>query len=115
MSRPRKRRCCRRYEGDRVYKPRGIPLREIETSIISLDQFEAMRLCDAEALDQEAAGRRMGISRGTIQRLLYTGRKAIIEAMLHNDAIVINLKESEDSNAGLHTHRRKCGTRRRGL
>ncbi|MFH1893961.1 MAG: DUF134 domain-containing protein [Candidatus Zixiibacteriota bacterium] len=110
MSRPRKRRCCRRYEGDRVYKPRGIPLRGMRTLVISLDQFEAMRLCDAEALDQEEAGRRMGISRGTIQRLLYSGRKVIIEAMLHNDAIVINLKESEERNAGLHTHQRKCRT-----
>ena len=110
MSRPRKKRYCRRYEGDRVYKPRGIPLRGMRTSVISLDQFEAMRLCDLENLDQEQAGRQMGISRGTIQRLLYEARRKITEAILGNNAILISLKESEDCYVGLHTHQRKCRT-----
>jgi predicted DNA-binding protein (UPF0251 family) len=83
----------------------------MRTSVVSLDQFEAMRLCDSEGLDQEEAGRRMRISRGTIQRLLYSGRRAIIDGMLQNDAIVINLKESEEGYAGLHTNERKCRTR----
>ena len=91
MSRPRKIRCCRRYRADRVYKPRGIPLREMKTTQISLDQFEALRLCDVERLDQEEAGRKMGVSRGTIQRLLYEGRKNIVEGILRNRAIIINL------------------------
>ncbi len=96
MPRPRKKRCCRRYRADRVYKPQGIPLKEVETTFLSLDQFEALRLCDAENLDQAQAGLRMGVSRGTVQRLLYAARKKIIDAIIHNNAIVINLKESED-------------------
>ena len=115
MPRPRKRRCCRRYDADRVYKPQGIPLRQIETAFIGLDQFEALRLCDSEQLDQEEAGQRMGVSRGTIQRLLYGARKQIVEAILHNHAIVINLKESEATNAGLHSNQRKRWARRHGV
>ena len=115
MPRPRKHRCCRRYAADRVYKPQGIPMRQIDTSVLTLDQFEALRLCDAEQLDQETAGERMGVSRGTIQRLLYGARKQIVEAILHNHAIVINLKESEATDAGLHSHQRKCRTRRHGV
>ena len=115
MPRPRKHRCCRRYTADRVYKPQGIPLRQIGTTMITLDQFEAMRLCDAEQLDQEAAGRRMGISRGTIQRLLYGAREQIVEAILHNHAIVINLKESEATHAGMHSNQGKRRARRRGV
>ena len=92
MSRPRKKRCCHRYRAGRIYKPQGIPLGDVAISLIDLDQFEALRLCDAERLDQEEAGRTMGVSRGTVQRLLYDARKKIVTAILHNRAIVINLK-----------------------
>ncbi|HUV29962.1 MAG TPA: DUF134 domain-containing protein [Acidobacteriota bacterium] len=109
MPRPRKRRFCRRYQADRVYKPQGIPLRQIDTVVLGLDQFEAMRLCDIEQLDQEAAGMRMGISRGTVQRLLYQGRKQLLEAILKNSAVIINLKESEDQHADMHSVRRRRG------
>jgi predicted DNA-binding protein (UPF0251 family) len=112
MPRPRKQRCCRFYNADRIYKPQGIPLRDIDTTVLSLDQFEAMRLCDVDNLDQEQAGHRMGVSRGTIQRLLYDARKKIAEAILANNAIIINLKESEDCYVGMRT--RQWGRRRRG-
>jgi predicted DNA-binding protein (UPF0251 family) len=107
MPRPRKKRCCRRYNADRIYKPQGIPLRDIDSTILSLDQFEAIRLCDIDNLDQEEAGREMGISRGTIQRLIYDARRKIAEAILRNDAIIINLKESEDCLVGMHTDKRQ--------
>ena len=87
---------------------------EIENSILSLDQFEALRLCDAENLDQEEAGQRMGVSRGTIQRLLYSARKQLIDAILRNDAIIVNLQQSEDCHVGMHTNQRKCRTPGRG-
>ena len=112
MPRPRKKRCCRRYQADRVYKPQGIPMRDMETSKISLDEFEALCLCDFENLDQEEAGNRMSVSRGTIQRMLYKARKQIIDAILNNKAIVINLKESEESHAGLHTDQKQHRGRR---
>lgn len=97
MARPRKQRCCRRYRADRIYKPRGIPMKDMGVTFLSADQFEALRLCDVEACDQKSAGRKMGISRGTIQRLLYSARRQIIEAMVSNQAIIVNLKESEAS------------------
>ena len=113
MPRPKKMRCCRRYRADRVYKPQGLPMSQIGTSVLSLDKFEAVRLCDLEGLDQAEAGKRMGVSRGTIQRLLYSGRKQIVEAILKNDAILINLRESEACHGSLHTHARKRRSGRR--
>jgi len=115
MPRPRKRRCCRRYQADRIYKPQGVPLRNLETAVLTLDQFEAMRLCDAENLDQEQAGEKMGISRGTIQRLLYSGRKQILEAMLNNHAIIINLKKGEADHVDMCTYKRKRRSGRHGM
>jgi hypothetical protein len=46
--------------------------------------------------------------------LLYDARKKIAEAILRNNAIIINLKESEDYHLGIHTHKRKCRAGRRG-
>jgi predicted DNA-binding protein (UPF0251 family) len=54
-----------------------------------LDEFEAMRLCDLEELDQTAAGGRMGVSRGTVQRLLTSGRHKLMEALVNTKAIRI--------------------------
>ena len=107
MSRPRKYRCCRNYQADRIYKPQGIPLREMETVVLSLDEFEVLRLCDSEGLDQNAAGEQMGISRGTVQRILYRARRELVRAVLENKALLINLKESEDENAGMSAYNKR--------
>ena len=56
MPRPRKQRICRQYEGDRVFKPRSIPMSQLDTLRLEVDELEAMRLCDLEGLDQESAG-----------------------------------------------------------
>ncbi len=71
-------------------------MKQISTVEIRLDQFEAMRLCDIDGHDQATAGEKMQISRGTVQRLLYRGRKQLLEAILNNSAIIINLMKSED-------------------
>ncbi len=112
MPRPRKKRCCQNYQADRIYKPQGIALADLETTTLSLDQFEAIRLCDIENLSQEDAGEKMGVSRGTIQRLLYKTRKQIAEAILHNNAIILNLKESQDCHVDMHPNQRKRRTQR---
>lgn len=74
--------------------------------LIELDEFEAMRLCDFENLEQIEAGEKMNVSRGTIQRLLYKGRAKLMEALLSKKALIINLKNNEDSNVNMHSHKR---------
>jgi predicted DNA-binding protein (UPF0251 family) len=89
MPRPRKRRRCRAYDGDRVFKPRAIPMSQLGTVRLELSELEAMRLCDLHDCDQETAGRRMAVSRGTVQRLLKSGRAKVLEALLQNRALLI--------------------------
>jgi predicted DNA-binding protein (UPF0251 family) len=89
LGRPRKRRQCREFEGDRVFKPRSIPMSDLETVRLGLDELEAVRLCDMEDLGQEAAGARMGVSRGTVQRLLKSGRRKLVGAVVGNSALLI--------------------------
>jgi predicted DNA-binding protein (UPF0251 family) len=100
MPRPCKRRICRSFDGDRVYKPRSIPMTELKTIRLELSELEAMRLCDLEGCNQTLAGLRMGISRGTIQRLLRTGRSKVLTALLQSSALLIERGESDED---LHT------------
>ena len=93
MPRCKKQRQCRCIGGDRIYKPVGIKLNQIEIMEIEIDEFEAMRLCDLETLSQIEAADMMHISRGTIQRLLESGRKKIIKTFLDNAALRINNKK----------------------
>lgn len=97
MVRPRKERRCRKFDGDRVMKPRGIPMTEVEVIHLQLDELEAMRLCDVEGLEQITAGKRMRVSRGTVQRLLKSGREKTVRAILESAALVIEEGESGSS------------------
>ncbi len=89
MPRRRKDRNCRRLDGDRNFKPSGIPSTELEKEILNLDEFEAIRLCDYDGLSQIEAGEKLGVSRGTVQRLLLTGRKKIVDVLLHSKELII--------------------------
>ena len=102
MPRPRKACRCRRFRGDRVFKPRSIPMSQLETVRLELSEFEAMRLCDHEGLDQDAAGQRMGVSRGTVQRLVKEGRRKIMTALLQSQALIL---EEESDHETLYSHR----------
>ena len=97
MPRPPKRRLCRAFPGDRVYKPRSIPMRELETIRLELSELETMRLCDVEGASQEEAGQQMGVSRGTVQRLLKRGRAKVVQALLESKALLVEEGDHDDS------------------
>lgn len=100
MPRPRKHRRCRRYDGDRVFKPRSIPMRDLAEVRLGLDELEAMRLCDLEGYEQESAGVRMGVSRGTVQRLVKSGRAKVVRALIDSSALII---EKGETHAAVHS------------
>ncbi len=52
------------------------------------DELEALRLCDGDGLTQEEAGIRMGVSRGTIQRILTVARKKTAISLSEGYAIL---------------------------
>ncbi len=89
MGRQKKPRYCREFSGFNLFKPAGIPVSQIEIVEIALDELEAIRLCDFEEYEQEQAAQEMGISRGTIQRILYSGRRKLIDAVLHGKALAV--------------------------
>jgi len=72
-----------------VFKPAGTPLVDMEVVILEHDELEALFLCDGEDFNQERAGEKMGVSRGTVQRLLTQGRKKVIGALVGQKALAI--------------------------
>ncbi|CAK8725397.1 hypothetical protein KKHLCK_16620 [Candidatus Electrothrix laxa] len=68
----------------------GLPLRNLNQIMLYRDELESLKLCDFEGLTQEQAGERMGISRGTIQRLLTGARKKVAEALVTGAALVFS-------------------------
>jgi len=71
------------------FKPRAVPLSMLEEIELTVDELEAMRLCDFEGLDQIEAAKKMGISQSTLQRILALARKKVAEALVEGKAIKI--------------------------
>ena len=56
---------------------------------LALDELESLHLCDGEGMTQEEAGVCMGVSRGTVQRLLASARRKIAKALVGQKALAI--------------------------
>lgn len=73
-----------------VYKPAGTPLKELELVMLEHDELEALYLCDGQEMNQEQAGEKMGVSRGTVQRLLSRGRKKMVTSLVGMKALAMS-------------------------
>lgn len=71
------------------FKPRAIPLSSLEEVELTIDEMEAIRLCDYKNLDQVEAAKKMKISQSTLQRILTSARKKISQALIEGKAIKI--------------------------
>ncbi|MGD6807875.1 MAG: DUF134 domain-containing protein [Candidatus Bathyarchaeia archaeon] len=58
---------------------------------LELAEVEAQRLVDLEGLSQEDAGKKMGISRGTVWRLLQSARKKTSQALTEGRPLQIDV------------------------
>jgi len=89
MPRPKKCRCIENQPIHQFYKPQGVPIQELKGVTLPVEGLEAMRLADAEGLDQEDAARRMGVSRPTFSRILADARRQVARALSSGWAIRI--------------------------
>jgi predicted DNA-binding protein (UPF0251 family) len=89
MVRPRKDRWVAFNPEVSYFKPRGIPMIELEEVGLTVDEREALRLADLEGLSHEAAGRSMGVSRATFGRIIQKARQAVADALINGKAINI--------------------------
>jgi predicted DNA-binding protein (UPF0251 family) len=71
------------------FKPRGIPMMDLEEVRLTVDEREAIRLADLQEMSHEEAGRHMGVSRATFGRIIQKARKIIADALINGKAINI--------------------------
>ena len=71
------------------FKPIGIRMINLEETILTMPEFEAIRLVDLKEISQEKAGKQMKISQSTLSRILKTGRYKIADAIVNGRAIRI--------------------------
>jgi len=119
MPRPRH---CRRVSQlplATYYKPRGIPLSVLEEIILTVDEFEAIRLTDLEGLYQAQAAEKMSISRQTLGRILESAHRKIADALVNGKALLIKggpieIIAASSETAPPHRFRHGRGRRRHG-
>ena len=64
--------------------------------LIEPSEVEALRLVDVEGLSQEEAGREMGVSRGTVWRLVQSARKKTAQALTEGRTLRIVAGQSSE-------------------
>ena len=107
MPRPRKRRLVE-FEPENLYfKPRGVPLKDLEEVGLKVEEFEAIRLKHKENLNQEEAAERMDVSRSTFGRILNEAHEKICDFLIEGKALrveggqyVINARKFECKDCG---------------
>jgi len=87
MVRPRKDRIVAFNPEVSYFKPRGIPLIDLDEVCLTVDEREAIRLADLVNLSHEEAGKCMGVSRATFGRIVQRARKIVADALINGKAI----------------------------
>ena len=89
MPRPRKckRVCC--LPENNLYGPLNVNIANSEIILMTVDEYETIRLIDLEGLNQEECAARMNAARTTIQRIYYIARKKLAESLVHGKRIQI--------------------------
>ena len=96
--RPRKCRFIRESPSVRFFKPRAIPLADLEIVVLKDEEWEAIRLIDYERLDQETAAKQMRISRPTFSRVLARARATVAKALAEGCALAIKGDDARLAN-----------------
>lgn len=102
MARPKKsRKVCRLPERN-VFAPMGADEnKENENIVMTVDEYEAVRLIDYIEYNQEECSKKMGIARTTVQAIYNDARKKIADALVNGKHLVIEGGEiavCEESN-----------------
>jgi uncharacterized protein len=92
MPRPKKTRRLNFKPDVYYFKPRGIPLSELEEVILEHDELEALKLHDVDELEHKDAAKKMDISQSTFTRILNKAYKNIADGIINGKAIRIEKK-----------------------
>ena len=89
MPRPSKCRIIKEEPKFSKFKPACTKVKELEQLILTVDEYEAIRLADFEEMYQEKAAQAMGVSRQTFGNIVKSGRKKMAEMLVLGKALNI--------------------------
>lgn len=89
MPRPRRRRRVSYRKNFYSFKPTGVPRSTLETSVLTLGEFESIRLKDLNGLSQKESAEKMEISQPTFHRLLLSAREKVTDSIVNGKEIII--------------------------
>ena len=115
MVRPKKCRFVRNMPKTLFYKPRAIPMADLELVKLNVEELEAIRLKDKRNLNQEECAKKMEVSRTTFHRIYKSAKEKIADFLVNGKALkieggmfVTNLRVFK-CNECSHTWKRKHG------
>ena len=89
MPRPIKARHVRCNPEANYFKPRGIPVVDLEEGVLLQDELEAIRLADLDELYQQEAADNMNVSRQTFGNIIRSAHHKIADALVNGKALKI--------------------------
>ncbi|MDD5292705.1 MAG: DUF134 domain-containing protein [Candidatus Izemoplasmatales bacterium] len=81
---------------------------QLETIIMTVEEFESIRLIDMDDFDQEKAAIALGVSRGTLQRIYHEAKKKVAEMLICGKKLVIKEGHYRLCSHPEHWHRKRC-------
>jgi len=89
IMRPKKTRWVKCSTAQRFFKPQTKALSSKSCVVLSLDEFEAVRLLDHEHLSQIQAAQQMRVHRSTVSRIISSARAKIAQALVEINTLKI--------------------------
>lgn len=89
MARPRKRRRVCRLPSIKIFGPLDGNFNSDNFIILSVEEYETIRLIDLEGLEQEQCAERMEVARSTIQRMYQEAKRKVADSLVNGKTLKI--------------------------
>jgi len=89
MRGPYRKRLVQNLPNFKNFKPSGVPRKMLTKIVLTLDEYEAIRLADYLKLEHLEASEKMKISRPTFTRLIDKARQKIANVIIDGNELVI--------------------------
>ncbi len=96
------------------FGPLAEPIRRRETVIMTVDEYETIRLMDLEGMNQEETAEKMDIARTSAQRVYHEAKRKLADALVNGKVLVIEGGIYRLCTGENHCHgKRGCQRRRK--
>ncbi|MFW6109941.1 MAG: DUF134 domain-containing protein [Patescibacteria group bacterium] len=89
MTKTKKKRVVRFDPKVTYFKPRGVPLAELEEVVLNVEELEAVRLANVEEFTQTEAAGQMEVSQSTFHRIISTAHQKLGKALINGCSIKV--------------------------